>query len=97
LNGDYNADAATTNEGTFSGKLKNGIFKLSYEFIKPVLMKGYMIKTADDFKLDPKNWTIEDENGNVIHAITMKKRKAEMKKSNTSWKEKVYGVKRLSY
>jgi len=70
LNGDYNADAATTNEGTFGGKLKNGIFKLSYEFIKPVLMKGYMIKTADDFKLcDPKNWTIEDENGNVVHAI----------------------------
>jgi len=45
-------------------------FDLEYVFEKPVLMAGYIIQTANDTpERDPVNWTIQDENGNVIHTV----------------------------
>jgi len=37
-------------------------------------MIGYMIETADNTPMrDPKNWTIEDENGIVVHTVVDEK------------------------
>ena len=42
----------------FSGK-KDDICELTYNFEKPVLIRGYIIETADNgVDSDPKNWKI---------------------------------------
>ena len=50
-------------------------FELVYNFQKPVLVKGYILETAnDDAECDPKDWVVRchniDDNSDVqIHSV----------------------------
>ena len=40
-----------------------GVFELTYIFEKPILIRGYILETADcDPENDPKDWTVDCRN-----------------------------------
>jgi hypothetical protein len=40
-----------------------GVFELTYRFEKPILIRGYILKTANDGnECDPKDWTVDCRN-----------------------------------
>ena len=53
------SNAASKDKQKFSAEMKNGIWELTYSFWIPVLIRGYIIETANDpADSDPKNWKV---------------------------------------
>ena len=55
--------------------MHDGQFSITYNFAKPVLVKGYVIQTGNTPGEDPKDWTISCYNSRTkynqdIHQVT---------------------------
>ena len=79
MDGDNTASNATTinqNETFRCFASDQGVFELTYRFEKPILFRGYILKTANgNNECDPKDWTVDCRNiadniSTVISTVT---------------------------
>jgi hypothetical protein len=72
---DYSQNAICKVQNVCKGpKEEEETFMLAYKFEKPILLRGYMIKTANDCpEYDPKDWEINcrslDGEDIIVHTV----------------------------